>query len=437
MSKLNLLYSNDLPGQYPHSWYAATTEGMAPQPALSESVSCDVCIIGAGFTGLSAALTLVRSGVDVVLLDAHRVGWGASGRNGGQLGSGQRLDQCDLEVQYGRDHAHALWDLAQESKQQVHELIRQYHIECDYQPGILHVDHRRRFGRETAAYVEKLNKDYDYDQISFLDQTAVRERLASKVYYSGSVDTGSGHLHPLKLAIGYARAALQHNVRIHENTEVMSYKDSAGHVVVKTRQGEVKARKLLLACNGYLGKLDKQVAASVMPINNYIIATETLDPTLATTLVRDRMAVADSKFVVNYFRVSADNRLLFGGRESYGYRFPADIKSFVRSAMLSVYPQLDKVSVDYGWGGTLAITMNRMPHIKQLGSNVISSSGYSGHGVGMATLAGKICAEALKGKLDSFNVMSAVNHMAFPGGALLRSPLLKLGMLYYSLRDKF
>ena len=173
-----------------------------------------------------------------------------------------------------------------------------------------------------------------------------------------------------------------------------------------------------------------------MPINNYIIATEELDPALADALVSDRMAVADSKFVVNYFRVSADNRLLFGGRESYGYRFPADIKSFVRSAMLSVYPQLENVSVDYGWGGTLAITMNRMPYIKQLGTNVISSSGYSGHGVGMATLAGKICAEAIKGKLDSFDVMASVDHMAFPGGTLLRSPLLKLGMLYYSLRDK-
>ncbi len=436
MTCLNLLYSNDQRGQYPQSWYAATAEEIARQPALSESVSCDVCIIGAGFTGLSAALTLASSGVDVVILDAHRVGWGASGRNGGQLGSGQRLDQCELEAQYGRDHARALWDLAQESKQHVHELIRQHNIECDFHPGILHVDHKRRFGRETAAYVEKLNKDYQYDQISFLDQANLRERLASEHYYSGSVDTGAGHLHPLKLVTGYARAALQHNVRIYEATEVKSYTDSAERVVVKTGAGEVIAKQLLLACNGYLGNLNNQVAASVMPINNYIIATEELDPALADALVSDRMAVADSKFVVNYFRVSADNRLLFGGRESYGYRFPADIKSFVRSAMLSVYPQLENVSVDYGWGGTLAITMNRMPYIKQLGTNVISSSGYSGHGVGMATLAGKICAEAIKGKLDSFDVMASVDHMAFPGGTLLRSPLLKLGMLYYSLRDK-
>ena len=436
MSNFNLLYSNDQPGQYPQSWYAATAEEIVPQPALSESVSCDVCIIGAGFTGLSAALTLAGSGVDVVLLDAHRVGWGASGRNGGQLGSGQRLDQCELEAQYGRDHARALWDLAQESKQHVHELTGQHNIECDYHPGIMHVDHKRRFGRETAAYVEKLNKDYQYDQISFLDQANLRERLASEHYYSGSVDTGAGHLHPLKLATGYARAALQQNVRIYETTEVKSYTDSAERVIVKTGAGEVIAKQLLLACNGYLGNLNNQVAASVMPINNYIIATEELDPALADALVRDRMAVADSKFVVNYFRVSTDNRLLFGGRESYGYRFPADIKSFVRSAMLSVYPQLENVSVDYGWGGTLAITMNRMPYIKQLRTNVISSSGYSGHGVGMATLAGKICAEAIKGKLDSFDVMASVDHMAFPGGTLLRSPLLKLGMLYYSLRDK-
>jgi len=233
-----------------------------------------------------------------------------------------------------------------------------------------------------------------------------------------------------------ASAALRSKVRIYENTEVINYKDTGQQVTVKTKQGDVSAKQLLLACNGYLGNLNGEVAASVMPINNYIIATEPLDSDLANSLIRDNMAVADSKFVVNYFRLSNDNRLLFGGRESYGYRFPADIKNFVRSAMLGVYPQLEKVAVEYGWGGTLAVTMNRMPYIKQVSKNVISSSGYSGHGVGMATLAGRLCGEALTGKLDSFNVMSMLNHTSFPGGTQLRTPLLKLGMLYYSLRDK-
>jgi len=384
MSQTKLLYQNDRPGQYPQSWYAATVDTLEARPRLSESLSCDVCIIGGGFTGLSAALTLASAGIDVVLLDAHRIGWGASGRNGGQLGSGQRVDQDELEKTYGVEHARALWDLAQASKQNVHNLINQYGIDCDYRAGIMHVDHKRR----------------------------------------------------LKLATGLARAALQYGVRIFENTEVTNYSDSSDQVIIKSKYGDVKARQLLLACNGYLGDLSADVAASVMPINNYIIATETLEPSLAASLIRDNMAVADSKFVVNYFRVSSDNRLLFGGRESYGYRFPTDIKSFVRSAMLSVYPQLEETHIDYGWGGTLAITMNRMPHIRQLTTNVMSSSGYSGHGVGMATLAGKLCAEALTGKLDSFDVMAKLQHKKFPGGTLLRSPLLKLGMIYYSLRDR-
>ena len=436
MSQTKLLYQNDQRGQYPQSWYAATADVLETQPRLTESLSCDVCIVGGGFTGLSAALTLALAGIDVVLLDAHRIGWGASGRNGGQLGSGQRVDQDELEKKYGSDQAHALWELAQVSKQNVHDLIKQYRINCDYQPGIMHVDHKRRFTRETAEYVEKLNSEYGYDQISFVDRDALRQRLASESYYSGSVDTGAGHLHPLKLAMGIARAALKQGVRIFETTEVSKYFETSDQVIVKTKQGDIKARQLLLACNGYLGQLSDEVAESVMPINNYIIATEKLEPSLAASLIRDNMAVADSKFVVNYFRLSADNRLLFGGRESYGYRFPADIKSFVRSAMINVYPQLSDTSIDYGWGGTLAITMNRMPHIRQLSKNVMSSSGYSGHGVGMATLAGKLCAEALTGKLDSFNVMAELDHTKFPGGALLRSPLLKLGMMYYSLRDR-
>ncbi len=436
MSQTKLLYQNDQRGQYPQSWYAATADVLETQPRLTESLSCDVCIVGGGFTGLSAALTLALAGIDVVLLDAHRIGWGASGRNGGQLGSGQRVDQDELEKKYGSDQAHALWELAQVSKQNVHDLIKQYRINCDYQPGIMHVDHKRRFTRETAEYVEKLNSEYGYDQISFVDRDALRQRLASESYYSGSVDTGAGHLHPLKLAMGIARAALKQGVRIFETTEVSKYFETSDQVIVKTKQGDIKARQLLLACNGYLGQLSDEVAESVMPINNYIIATEKLEPSLAASLIRDNMAVADSKFVVNYFRLSADNRLLFGGRESYGYRFPADIKSFVRSAMINVYPQLSDTSIDYGWGGTLAITMNRMPHIRQLTKNVMSSSGYSGHGVGMATLAGKLCAEALTGKLDSFNVISKLDHAKFPGGAALRSPLLKLGMMYYSLRDR-
>lgn len=431
-----LLYENDRRGEYPSSWYAATVEPFAPQLPLQESLNCDVCIIGAGFTGLSAALSLAESGVDVVLLDAHRIGWGASGRNGGQLGSGQRVDQDDLEKQYGVDTAHALWDLAQASKRCVHQLMERHGIACDYVPGIIDADHKASFSSDTEAYVEKLNREYHYDEVTFVDRQELKQRLASDQYYSASVDTGAGHLHPLKLATGMARAAKACGVRIFENTEVLSYKRTEQQVKITTSEGEVTASQLLLACNGYLGNLSAEVAAKVMPINNYIIASQVLEPSLAKSLIRDNMAVADSKFVVNYFRMSNDNRLLFGGRESYGYRFPEDIKSFVKVAMLKVFPQLEGIGIDYGWGGTLAITMNRMPHLTRVASNVLSSSGYSGHGVAMATLSGELCAQALTGRLDDFDVMASVKHKSFPGGALMRSPVLKLGMLYYSLRDR-
>lgn len=431
-----LLHENDKPGQYPGSWYAASAKPLVPAPALQEPVDCDVCIIGGGFTGLSAAITLAEQGVDAVLLDAHRVGWGASGRNGGQLGSGQRVDQTVLEKKYGKATARALWDIAQASKQHVRELIQKHAIDCDYQAGIMHVDHKASFSRETAEYVEKLNEQYDYREIAYLDKNALRQRLASNEYHSGSIDIGAAHLHPLKLAIGLARAATNHGVRVYENTEVLHYKSDEKQVVVTTEKGQVKAKQLLLACNGYLGKLSNEVAAHVMPINNYIIATEPFELNTVRELIKDNVAVADSKFVVNYFRRSADNRLLFGGRESYGYRFPEDIQAFVKVAMLQVFPQLKDCSIDYGWGGTLAITMNRMPHLRQLETNVMSSSGYSGHGVGMASYAGKLCADAIAGKLDSFNVMAGIKHQQFPGGAAMRSPLLKLGMLYYSMRDR-
>ncbi len=437
MSSNKLLHENDRRGEYPRSWYAASVDQLEQQTSLLDSIVCDVCIVGGGFTGLSAALTLAEHGVDVVLIDAHRVGWGASGRNGGQLGSGQRVDQSELESKYGLDTAMALWELSQQSKQHVHHLIHTHKIECDYRAGIIHADHKPGFTRETESYVEKLNSQYDYRDISFVDKNELRQRLESDAYFSGSVDTGSGHLHPLKLATGLAGAALKNGVRIYENTQVMRYERTSQQVTVTTESGQVNARQLLLACNGYLGDLSAEVAAKVMPINNYIIATEPLGSSAADTLIRDNMAVADSKFVVNYFRCSADNRLLFGGRESYDYRFPEDIKSFVKVAMLQIFPQLDRVAIDYGWGGTLAITMNRMPHLQQLESNVMSSSGYSGHGVGMATFAGKLCGDALAGKLDSFNVMANISHKRFPGGSTMRSPLLKLGMLYYSLRDKW
>ncbi|GLQ18305.1 NAD(P)/FAD-dependent oxidoreductase [Maritalea porphyrae] len=431
---MDVLTANDVAGTYPASYYAATTKQLAPFPALKGDVSADVVVIGGGFTGLSTALHLAERGYDVVLLDAQRVGWGASGRNGGQLGSGQRVEQDELEKMVGRDNAHLLWKFAEQSKNLVKDLVKKHQIQCDLTPGIIHADHRKRYVPESRHYVEKLQKEYNYNQIRFVEQSELRELVDSPAYYGGSVDMGAAHLHPLALAIGMAEAAQKAGTRIFENSRVTKI-DEAKNTVF-TADGTVSAKHIVLGCNGYLGDLNGPTAKRVMPINNFIIATEPLGSVSAPEVFKEKLAVADSKFVVNYFRMSADNRLLFGGGESYGYKFPADIKGLVRKCMLEIFPQLDGAKIDYAWGGTLAITINRMPHFARLGKNIYSASGYSGHGVGMATLAGQIMADTIAGTAERFDVLANVPTHRFPGGASMRTPLLVLAMTYYALRDK-
>ncbi|MEO8244025.1 MAG: FAD-binding oxidoreductase [bacterium] len=431
---MNLLHANDRKGAYPASFYAATATPLAAFPPLQAPTTADVCVIGGGYTGLSAALHLAQRGLSVVLLEAHRVGFGASGRNGGQVGSGQRQDQDWLEATVGRDPAHRLWDLAEEAKSLVKTLIRDHAMPVTFHPGVAHACYTDAETRHAHAYADKLRRDYGYTQIEPLDQTAIRRLIGSKAYKGGEVDRGAGHVHPLNYAIGLAVAAAKAGVRIHETSEVLRL-DHGAKPVVHTAAGRVTADQVILACNGYLGGLEPMVAARVMPINNFIVATEPLGPRAAEVLA-EPVAVADSKFVVNYWRLSEDNRLLFGGGETYGYRFPADIVKTVMKPMLAVYPQLGGTRIDYAWGGTLAITMNRMPCFLRPASNVLSASGYSGHGVAMATLAGKILAEAVATRTERFDLMASVPQHAFPGGGALRWPLLVLAMTWYSMRDR-
>lgn len=434
----NILYLNDARGEYPHSYYAASipsTDFLPPFKSLDGDLTADICVVGAGFAGLSAAIKLRQKGLDVVLVDANRVGWGASGRNGGQLGSGQRVGQKTLEKMVGRDDAKKLWQLAQDSKQTVHDFIAEFGIDCEYQSGIFNVDHKAGYVAQTKTEVDYLNEAYGYDNVRFVDRDELRTFLGTDAYFGGSLDTGSGHIHPLKLALGMAKAAQGLGVKIFEKTEVTNLKPGA-KIVAETKSGSVTASHVILACNGYLGMLNRKTAGRVMPINSYIVATEPLSEGLANELIANNAAVADSKFVVNYYRLSKDRRLLFGGRESYSYRFSQDIKANVRKPMLNIYPQLKDTKIDYGWGGTLGITMNRMPHFEWLEPNIISVSGFSGHGVAMANLAGTLAAEAIGGTAERFDVMARVPTVPFPGGTLMRAPLLTLAMLYFSLRDK-
>lgn len=432
----SFLHANDKQGTYPPSQYAATANPHAALPQLKGEHACDVCIVGAGYMGLSSALHLAERGYKVILLEAHRVGWGASGRNGGQVGSGQRAEQDELEDMVGKDHAHALWALAEDSKNLVKSLIAKHQIACDLKLGILHADHKKSYVPHSKAYAEKLKSEYDYQHIRFVDGDEIQEMVGTKAYHGGTLDTDAAHLHPLNFALGLSHAAQAAGAEIYENSQVLSI-DKGPQVTLKTAEGTITAQHVIMACNGYIETLVPRIAARVMPMNNYIIATEPLSEADAKALIRDDVAVADSKFVINYYRLSADRRMLFGGGESYSFKFPADIKSFVRKPMLEIYPQLKDVRIDYGWGGTLGITMNRMPYVSKVDNNILNASGFSGHGVAMATLAGQVLAEAIDGQASRFDVMEKVPTHMFPGGRHLRFPLMVLGMFYYSLRDKF
>ncbi|WP_306047500.1 FAD-binding oxidoreductase [Nioella sp. MMSF_3534] len=432
---MDLLTVNDRPGDYPPSFYAHAAPPLPRFPTATGEITCDVAVVGGGFTGLSAAWHLAKRGYDVVLLEASRVGFGASGRNGGQVGQGQRLEQDELEAMVGQDHARALWDIANQSVDLVREIADRDEVRATFHPGVIHAAHRARYVPDYAAYAEKLQTEYGYDQIRALDREELRALVNSPAYHGGTIDMGAGHIDPLELALGLARLASGAGARIFEMSKVERLEQGEPARLV-TATARVTARHVVLGCNGYLGGLVPQVAARVMPINNYVVATEPIGPDRQEEIIRGNHAVADSKFVVNYFRFSDDHRLLFGGTESYRYRFPRDIAGAVRRPLEEIFPQLKGVTITHGWGGTLGITMNRMPHFERVAGNILSLSGYSGHGVAMATLAGQIAAETIAGQAERFDVMASVPTPRFPGGVAMRWPLLVLAMLWFSLRDK-
>lgn len=426
-----------LPGNdHAPSYYAASVGPLPVWPALAEDTRTDTCIIGGGFTGLSAALHLAARGGKVVLLEQSRLGWGASGRNGGQVHVGMRREQPWLERRVGLADAHHLWELALDAREHLDALRRQHGIDCDFRPGLLHANHKERFTEDTRHHVEHLRQDYGYGHIRFVDRDEVRTLVASDGYYSGALDARGGHLHPLKLALGLARAAQGAGARLHENSEVVSVQRESSAWRVRTGRSSVRADRVVLACNGYLRGISREVEAHVMPINNFIAVTEPLGRERALGLIRDGLAVADSRFVVNYFRMTVDHRLLFGGGENYRYSFPRDIRAFVRKHVLQIFPQLAPVRFDYGWGGTLAITPSRMPYIRELAPGFFNLSGFSGLGVVLAPYAGKIVADALHGERARFDLLARVPVPRFPGGTALRWPTLVAAMSLYALRDR-
>lgn len=417
------------------SYYAASANQHQSWPQLLGEKTSDVCIIGGGYTGLSTALHLQKRGYSTTILEAEHVAWGASGRNGGHVGTGQRAGQDVLEKLVGLEHATRLWEFGLEAVDTVCGLIDEHKIECDLKTGNLHVASKADHIAGYRTEVEHLKHQYGYDQVRYVERDELETMTSSRRFFGGMVDNGCRHLHPLNYALGLASAAAELGCEIYENSGVTSYTEGE-NITVVTAGGQVKSKYLVLACNGYLGKLEPRTAGKIMPINNFMLATEPLSEELARSLIRDDTSISDSLFVIDYWKLSGENRLLFGGGENYTSRFPADIKGMVRKCMLKIYPELEKTRIDYAWGGTLAVTMNRLPHFGRLGGNIFFAQGYSGHGVPTATMAGKLIAETLAGTAERFDVMASIPTHTFPGGTLLRWPGLVAGMLYYSLRDR-
>ena len=433
---MDILTQNDTLGEYPNSYYTTTTKMLSRFPSLKEDLTCDVCVVGGGYTGLSTALSLSEKGYHVILLEAHRVAFGASGRNGGQVCSGQRWDVTELKKSFGLEKTQMLWDIGEAAKKEVRDRIAKHNINCDYAPGIIHAELRKKLLSGYMAEVSQLKSDHAYEEIKYLDQTSIQSILGTNKYVGGSLDMGAGHLHPLKFGIGLARAAQESGVTIFEESRVRKIEKGIIVKIETENKKIITANFLVLGCNGYIGDLEPEVASYVMPINNFISVTEPLGKQKAESLIKRNLAVADSKFVVNYYRLTPDFRLLFGGGENYTYSFPKNISDKVRAAMIDIYPQLIGTKIDYSWGGTLAVTMNRLPDFRRINSNIFSASGYSGQGVAMATMAGRVISEVIRGQSEKFDILANLPTVKFPGGTIFRWPLMALAMLWYSTRDR-
>lgn len=414
------------------NWYADTAGEVPDLPPLDGETTADVCIVGAGFTGLGAALSLAPQ-AKVIVLEAGRIGCAATGRNGGQVHTGQRRDQAWLERAVGRDDAMVLWRLAEDARANFKALTDT--MACDWRPGMIHARHKPNGEAEDAAYAALMADRYGYDQLDLIGETDLAAELGTDVYFGGLIDRGGGHVHPLKLALGMARRVLAAGAVIHENTRAETWRREGGKIVVETATGHVTCDQLILSGDGLLNTMAGSARARVMPINNFIAVTAPLGD-LAETIIRSNAAVSDSRFVVKYFRKTPDGRLLFGGGENYRPGFPSDIAGLVRKNLAKVYPRLAEVQITHAWGGTLGITMSRMPFVGEVAPGVRVASGYSGQGVMLAPYVGKLLGDAAMGQAEPVALLSRLPTPPFPGGRLLRWPLTVAGLSWYALRDR-
>lgn len=416
------------------SYYARSALPAPDRQAIAGEVTADVCVIGGGIAGCSTALHLAERGYRVALLESHRIGYGASGRSGGQAIAGYACGQGKLERQVGFENARRMWDISVEGLRLIRSRVERHGIDCDLHWGQLHVAIKARQRDDLLVERQDLEDRYGYRDLRFMERAEVESLVATKRYCAGLYDAGGGHLHPLNYTRGLAAAAQAAGVQIFENSAVTDLR-IADPAIVRTAHGSVRARFVALCCNAYGEPLIPALRARIMPVGTYIVATEPLGQARIEQLMRENVGVTDSNFVLDYFRRSADHRLLFGGRVSYSGVDAFDTAHATRRRMLRVFPQLADARIEFAWGGYVDITMSRAPDFNRLAPNVYYLQGFSGHGIALTGIAGQLVAESIAGQAERFDVFTKLRHRTFPGGAALRMPALVLAMAWYRMRD--
>ena len=418
------------------SFYKSSIKPFKNGEVLENNLNIDICVIGGGLTGISTALHLAQEGYSVALFEARKLGSGASGRNGGQLGIGMRKDQFFLEKILGFEHAKELWQLGLEAVELSKELISRYNIDCNLKNGVVSACYHEKERDDFLFEIEHMNKNYEFDGYHYLDKKRINEEINTNLYNSGILNTYSYHINPLKFLFGLANQLLKLKVKIYENTPITKILNDKDGVKLFANSKVIKTNKVIVGCNGYLDKLLGNIRNKFMPINNYIIATESLGESKAKEIIKNNYAVADTRFMIDYYRFSEDWRMLFGGGETYTSKFLNNPKDFVFKRMCTVFPELSKYKIDYSWGGTLAITVNRLPSFGTLiNDKVIYAHGYSGHGLAISVLAGKLIYEKISNKSNRFNFISDIKHFSIPGGDYLRRPIYTSAIAYYKIKD--
>ncbi len=415
------------------SWYQASAGERPEYPALDGSRTTDVAIIGGGYTGLQAAFNLAREGVSVTLIEAARFGDGASGRNGGQIGTGQRAWPDEMEPEFGFERTKALFAMAERAKRHLLDFAETQAIDMEFMPGYMSVCHKQGKDDDYRRTADIMAERYGYGQIRYMDRRETEERVGSKRFSCGVYDTGTGHIHPLKLVIGLARVAASAGASLFEMTRATAIRQAGGKTIIDTPKGTITADRVLIAANGYIDGLEPVTAAHVMPIRSFIGATVPLHA--HPDILPGSEAIADSRFMVRYFRKSRDGRLVFGGREAYTAANPADISIHIRRQIAEIYPALADIEITHSWGGSVGITMPRKPFVREVMPGVTSIGGYSGHGVMLANYCGKLYADHVTGKESELELYRNLKIPPFPGGTALRAPLLFLALTWYALLD--